>query len=309
MTYREGMALLEKAYAAAGGNQATVQGIVRELEKDLNYNGAAYYEIPYDPEKYPAATTEELQDLVSQYLLLFSGSLDNFIDDSLVPRTGRVAIQLRTRSTTVIESIINDAEAYAAAHFPEGYTIHATGNAQLEYVMTELIISSQLQSLLFSLASVFLILTIYFRSPLAGLVGAAPLIFAILLNYMAMGIFGINLDMFTSLIASIAVGVGIDYTIHFMTNYRDERRLSGSLQEVTRRTLEKSGRGIVTNALSVGLGFLVLCLSRFVVLRYIGILVAVVMFTSSLLAMTVIPGLLNIFDFKFMKRESISKLG
>ncbi|QQO07890.1 efflux RND transporter permease subunit [Breznakiella homolactica] len=303
MTFREGMALLEKAYSTAGGSAATVQGIVRELEKELNYNGAAYYEIPYDPAKYPAATTEELQDLVSQYLLLFSGSLDNFIDDSLVPRTGRVAIQLRTRSTTVIEGIINDAEAYAAAHFPEGYTVHATGNAQLEYVMTELIISSQMRSLLFSLVSVFLILAIYFRSPLAGLVGAVPLLFAILLNYMAMGIFNINLDMFTSLIASIAVGVGIDYTIHFMTNYREERQLSGNLQEVTRKTLEKSGRGIVTNALSVGLGFLVLCLSRFVVLRYIGILVAVVMFTSSVLAMTVIPGLLNIFDFKFMKRK------
>lgn len=304
MTVQDGLALLAKVYAAAGGRTANAEEMVRLLEREFNYDGAAYYEIPHDLEKYPVATDEELQDLVSQYLLLFSGSLDSFIDDPLVPQTARVAIQLRTRSTTVIANIMRDAEKFAAARFPEGYTIHATGNAHLENIMTDLIVSSQLQSLLFSLVSVFLILTLYFKSPLSGLVGIAPLFFAILLNYMAMGIFHINLDLFTSLIASIAVGVGIDYTIHFMTNYRKERLLSDDLSLVTLRTIEKSGRGIFINASSVGLGFLVLVFSRFVVLRYIGILAAVVMFTSSTLAMTIIPGLLNIFDFKFMRKKS-----
>jgi len=56
--------------------------------------------------------------------------------------------------------------------------------------------------------------------------------------------------------------------------------------------------------LAVGLGFLVLCLSKFVVLKYIGILVAIVMFTSAFLAMTVIPGVLNLTDPYFMRPES-----
>ena len=72
------------------------------------------------------------------------------------------------------------------------------------------------------------------------------------------------------------------------------------MEEVTKNTFKSSGRGIVTNALAVGLGFLVLVFSKFIILRYIGILVAVVMFTSSLLAMTIIPGILNAFDPKFM---------
>lgn len=46
-------------------------------------------------------------------------------------------------------------------------------------------------------------------------------------------------------------------------------------------TFKKSGHGIMTNAVAVGLGFLVLCLSKFTVLKYIGVLVAIVMFTSS----------------------------
>ena len=86
-----------------------------------------------------------------------------------------------------------------------------------------------------------------------------------------------------------------------MTTYRDERALSDNLEEVTRQTFRKSGHGIVTNALAVGFGFLVLCFSRFVVLRYIGFLVAIVMFTSSFFAMTVIPGILNLFEPKFIR--------
>ena len=53
----------------------------------------------------------------------------------------------------------------------------------------------------------------------------------------------------------------------------------------------------------VGLGFVVLCLSKFVILRYLGVLVAIVMFTSSFLAMTIIPGILNLSDPKFIKPE------
>ena len=158
-----------------------------------------------------------------------------------------------------------------------------------------------LTSLALSLFSVFLIIAISFRSCWAGLLGAIPLAFSILLNYMTMGFCEINLDFITSIIASVAVGVGIDYTIHFMTTYREERAKTDNVVEVLKETFRKSGRGILTNALAVGLGFLVLTLSKFIVLRYIGILVAIVMFTSSFLAMTIIPGILNLTDPKFMR--------
>ena len=103
------------------------------------------------------------------------------------------------------------------------------------------------------------------------------------------------------MITARVVGVGIDYTIHFLTTYREERSKTRDLIEVTKRTFKKSGHGIVTNALAVGLGFIVLCLSKFVVLRYIGILVAIEMIASSFLAMTIIPGILNLTDPKFMR--------
>ena len=307
MTTEDALSLLHDSYVEAGGSRATVEQIVVELEKELNFDGMAYYEIPYDIAKYPVATREDLSSVVSQYLLLFSGSLDEFNDDALSPKVTRMAVQLKTHSTNITKDIIEDAKAYASANFPSGYTLEATGTGELEVSMTEMVISSQLSSLLFSLLSVMIILSISFKSFWAGLLGSLPLLLSILLNYMVMGLTGIHLDLVTSIIASVAIGVGIDYTIHFMKTYKAERALSDDLEFVTRETFHKSGHGIVVNAMAVGFGFLVLCFSQFIVLRYIGILVAIVMLTSSLLSMTVIPGVLHVFDPAFIRPKKIKK--
>lgn len=300
-TVEDVLNMLSDAYVKAGGKYATVEKMVDVIEREYNYNGKAYYEIPSDPAKYPVVSKEDLEGVIDGYLTLLSGSLDRFLDDEMNPQVMRVTCQLRNHSTQETGEIIADAKDYAAKHFPAGYTIEATGAGEMEYTMTNMIVSSQISSLLISLISVFIIITLSFHSGWAGLLGAIPLALSILLNYMTMGFAGINLDLVTSIIASVAVGVGIDYTIHFLTTYKEERAKTDDLDEVTKQTFVKSGHGIVTNALAVGFGFLVLCFSKFVVLRYIGILVAIVMFTSSFLAMTIIPGVLNEFNPKFIR--------
>ena len=295
------LTLFHNAYAAAGGETATVSEIVREIERNMNYNGMNYYEVPYDVAKYPVESREELADLVTQYLyLLSSDQIKRFADDMTSPKAIRIQVQLTTHSTDITSDIITDAKEYAAKYFPEGYTIEATGNGEMEYTMTKMVVNSQLISIIFSLLMVFIIIALSFKSAWAGLIGAIPLGVTILLNFMVMGYAGIALDLCTSVVASVAIGVGIDYTIHFMETYRNERAKSDVLESVTKNTFKSSGRGIITNAIAVGLGFCVLLFSKFIILRYIGALVAVVMFTSSALAMTIIPGLLNAFDPKFM---------
>ena len=301
VSVQDALKMFHSAYTAAGGKNATIEGMVMELEKLFNFNGIDYYEVPYDLDKYPAATREGLANLVSQYLLLYSGQLDRFSDDQLAPKTIRMQVQLRCHDTHKIKEIITEAQDYAKANFPAGYTLVPTGNGEMEVSMTDMVISSQITSILFSIFMVFVIIAVSFKSPVAGLLGAIPLAFTIILNFMTMGFTGIHLDLVTSIIASVAIGVGIDYTIHFMESYKAERAKSDNVEEVTMRTFAVSGLGIVTNALAVGLGFLVLLLSSFQILRCIGLLVAIVMFSSSFLAMTVIPGVLNAFDPKFIR--------
>ncbi len=302
VTIQNVLDMLSNAYASAGGEKASVYAVVRELEKDLNYQGTEYYEIPYEIEKYPVERREELADLVTQYLyLLSSDAITRFADDMTNPKAIRTQIQLRTHSTVDTGKLIDDINDYVSKYFPtDRYTVETTGSAALENTMSHLVINSQMVSIVFSLVMVFIIIALSFKSPWAGLIGAIPLGLVIVLNFMVMGFAGIRLDLCTSIVSSIAIGVGIDYTIHFMETYKAEREKSKESEEVAKQTFNTSGKGIITNALAVGLGFLVLVFSKFIILRYIGILVAVVMFTSSMLAMTIIPGLLNAFDPRFM---------
>lgn len=346
VSVRDMLTMLDMAYAAGGGQKATRNEIVRELEKQLNFNGLDFYEIPYYEEKYQVERRELLQDLVVQYLyLLSSDAITRFADDMTNPKAIRVQILLRSHSTVETAKLIDEINEYVAKYFPEGYTVTPTGTAALENRMSALVINSQLVSIVISLLSVFIIISLSFRSGWAGLIGTIPLSLVILMNFMVMGYIGINLDLCTSIVSSIAIGVGIDYTIHFMETYQiqrqriylselekdmkvlsettdlsEEKRMSmakkmsggivADLEEVARLTFNSSGKGIVANAIAVGLGFFVLTFSKFIILRYIGALVAVVMFTSSLFALTIIPGLLNTFDPRFMwskdEREAYS---
>lgn len=296
--------LVDKAYSLAGGKRASVEDFVRTLQKQMNYNGYAFYEIPYEPSKYMKSKKEELSGIISNYTMMLGDSMERFTDDqtNYTPTAIRMQVQIRTNSTQEVGIMLKGFEKYAKTHLPEGYFMEATGEGEMEYVMTNLVVSSQTTSLLMSLMLVFIIISLSFKSPIAGFIGIIPLAFTIILNYMVMGFTGIKLDLITSIIASVAIGVGIDYTIHFMTEYKSLRQKSDNLEYCTRETFRSSGAGIITNALAVGLGFLVLCFSKFVVLRYIGILVAIVMFTSSTLAMTVIPGLFNLFDPQFLHK-------
>lgn len=308
ITIEEGLQLLSSSYAEAGGRNATLNDVVKVLEKKLNYKGSDFYEIPFDEAKYGYAQHEALKNVVGNFLFMLSDkeTLGRWANDPqnenvLNPNRLRVQMVFRSQSTNDIESVISECNSYAKNHFPEGYEISFTGKGELESVMTDMVVSSQIQSLAFSLFCVFVVIAISFRSGWAGLLGAVPLALTIFLNYMTMGFTKINLDLVTSIIASVAVGIGIDYTIHFLETYRAERAKTTDVHAAARRTFASSGVGILTNALAVGLGFLVLCLSKFAVLRYIGILIAIVMFTSSMLSMTILPGFLTNYDPKFSR--------
>ncbi len=304
MSGKEIQELIDKSYALSGGRRASLEDFVRTFQKEMNYNGIAFYEIPYDPAKYMKSTRDSLGGVISNYTQMLGDSLERFTDDqtNYTPTMIRVQVQIKTNSTKVVGKMIDAFDEYANMHLPEGYYMEVTGEGEMEYVMTNMVIGSQVSSLCLSLLLVFIIIALSFKSPVAGIIGAIPLAFTIILNYMVMGITGIKLDLFTSIIASVAIGIGIDYTIHFMTEYKALRQNCTNIEQVTRETFRSSGIGIVTNALAVGLGFLVLCLSKFIVLRYIGILVAIVMFTSSGLAMTILPAIFNHFDPDFLHK-------
>jgi predicted RND superfamily exporter protein len=300
----EELAVLLDTAAGSGQNRTmNANELVREFQRLVNYQGAAYYEIPRDPKRYGKTTPEELSLLVSNYLVLLSGNIETYANDPLEPTAIKSTVQMRTIGQEDTDRIIGGIYDYVAAHFPKNLRVTVGGSALVEDSINRLVVQSQLTSVVISLLMVFLIIAISNRSPVAGLIGSAPLSISILINFAVMGFLGIKLNIGTSMVASISVGIGIDYTIHYMAAYKREYLASGGTGDFLWRTFATSGKAIIINAVSVGAGFGVLAFSRFNMLGDLGLLITLTMGTSALVSLTVIPVLLTLIKPKFVEKE------
>jgi len=297
-TKSEFIAMLDKAGSSFRGMNAN--DLVLELKRQINYEGASYYEIPSDPKRYGKETQAELTRLTANYLVLLSGNISGYANDTLEPNAVKATVQLRTLGMADSEEIFREIEKYIAANFPKDVTVTMGGQTMVERSLNNLVVQSQLVSMLFSLLCVFIIIAASNKSLVAGCIGITPLSISILINFAVMGFAGIKLNLGTSMVAAVSVGVGIDYTIHCLEAYKREYRASGGAGGFLRRVFFSSGKAIIINAASVGAGFAVLLASSFIMLGDLGLLIAFTMFTNALVSLTVLPALLALFKPKFI---------
>jgi predicted RND superfamily exporter protein len=285
---------------AAKGKQVNMSAneLVRELERMTNYEGYSYYEIPADPARYGKQSKEELGQLVANYLVLLAGDSDETMsNDPLEPTAIQTIIMINSqwqKDTQKVIDVIND---YAAANFPKNVKVLVGGGAAQEGALSVLVTNSQFISVFMSVFFVLLIVAISNKSLAAGLIAALPLSIAIIGNFAVMGFLGITLNMATAMIASLSVGIGIDYTIHFIEAFKREYEAGG---DYLRRTFATSGKAILINAVSVGAGFGVLGFSQFRLMAQFGGLTALSMGISAVVSLTVIPALLMTVKPKFI---------
>ena len=301
-TFSELIEKLAAAQAARRGRYVSATELVDALKKDINYKGASYYEIPTDPQKYGKETQEELTALIQNYLILMGGNVQDFIDDIHTPAALKVNIQLRTVGQQDSEQALQAIMAYVKDNFPKDISVEANGSMFIEQSLNTLVVQSQLISVAVSFGIVFLILAVYYRSIIAGIIGIIPLMISVALNFGFMGIVGIKLNIGTAMVASFAIGIGIDYTIHYLAAYHHEYTKRRDDRNFLIHTFYGSGKAILFNAVSVGAGFAVLMLSKFNMLSELGLLIALVMGTSSFASLTVLPTILSIVKPRFITK-------
>lgn len=171
-------------------------------------------------------------------------------------------------------------------------SVQQTGMPIIYTDLDKKIIRSQVLSLSVAVLLVFIFLAYRLKSLVGGLISITPILLTILINFTIMSIFKIPLDIVTVLIGSVAVGIGIDYTIHFINRFKVELAKGTTELEALEKTLETTGKAIVINALSVMMGFLVLVLGNIVPLQRFGYLIALTMVTSAMASITILPALL-----------------
>jgi hypothetical protein len=229
-------------------------------------------------------------------------NIEAFLDN---PRTtAKINVFIKTASSTLIGQVQQEARDYIAAYFPPESSADITGLSNLTLAILRLLVESQISSVLASLIVVFLFISLMSRSFVEGLFSIIPLTSALVINFGLMGLARIPIDISTATIASIGIGIGIDYTLHFL------ERLKVSLcgrdfPQAVVHTMKTTGKGIFYNALAVAAGFSALLFSQLRGNMFMGLLMALIMLASSLFAVTLLPALLALIKPRFLRARSL----
>jgi uncharacterized protein len=183
-------------------------------------------------------------------------------------------------------------QKFISEHADESCRIEITGMPFIEATMDQSLINSQIGSVLIAVLFVIVIVGLILRSLISGVYAAIPIVASIIILFGFMGFTGIPLNIATVLVASITMGIGIDYSIHVISHFRGGIRKGETVKEALSETIEISGKAIIINVFSVSAGFLVLLFSEMVPLEYFGLLISLSMFGAGLGALTLLPAIL-----------------
>jgi predicted RND superfamily exporter protein len=187
-----------------------------------------------------------------------------------------------------LRNITAKIDSFWENELPDGWHYSVGGGEAIALALTDLVTKSQIYSLIGALVIVWILVSLIFRSPVAGLLGAIPVVFGLMGIFSFMVILKINLDIITSLLAALAIGIGVDYAIHFLSALQRHNNLD-KIEESLQQVMNTTGKAIVINAVSVILGFIGLIFSRFMPIRQLGILFCVSMLFAGLSSLTVLP--------------------
>jgi len=190
---------------------------------------------------------------------------------------------LRTRETVL---------RFAALHFPKHLKVQVTGFGMAVSASSQLLTSGQVKSLSISLVLIFGIMFLMFLSVRVGLIAMLPNCYPILMNFGIMGWLGIKLSMATSLIASIAIGLAVDDTIHYLHRYSLEFKKDLDKDRALRDTIKQVGKPILMTSLTISIGFLVLMFSQFKPTAIFGLLMVITMATALIGDLIILPSLM-----------------
>ncbi len=253
---------------------------VATLIAEINYAITGVREIPDSQEK------------IEQLWFLLDGNetLQRLVNEDLTE--GIIITKFKSPENDAKITFSEKMKTFIQQNATKDCQIAITGMPFVDVTMDNSLIKSQLGSIIIAIIFVILIVGIILKSLKGGVYTAIPIIAAILILFGVMGLTGISLNIATVLVASVALGIGIDYSIHIYTHFTSYYKKTNDAKKAIEEAILVSGNAIIINVLSVSAGFLVLVFSDMVPLQYFGILIALSMVSSSLGALTLLPSIL-----------------
>ena len=202
---------------------------------------------------------------------------------------GQILATMQNANTKTYHQISRAVGQYAKAHSSATVRFEATGSPFIYSNFAHNLMWNLVLSLVLACALVYICMALLLQSFKGALVGFIPLLCTIVCIFGLMGYLGFTLNLATVLIAGVAVGVGVDYAIHFVTGYRRALAAGSYPRQAVADTLLSSGRGILFNILAVAIGFLVLVFAVIIPLVEFGVVMAATMLIAGLAATVLLP--------------------
>jgi hypothetical protein len=265
----------------------SIAGYFKDLRRAFFDNDQREYRLP------------ETREEAAQYLLLYEmdapdGDIREYVTFDY--RETRVTARVALASSNASVEVVQKTEEYLAGAFPQGMTGTIAGISQLYANMEEYIRESLLQGFGSAFIGIFIVFCLQLRSVLLGTIVMIPHLMPIVITLGIMGLTGIRLDSTTAMVASVAIGLADDDSIHYVS--RVGQKLKGGADMVTalREALVEVGRALFYTSIALCAGFGVMLTSSFTGAVYFGMLVMITMILALVADLLVLPVMLRWYD-------------
>ena len=247
----------------------------------------------------------ESKEMIAQYLLLFESAgggddLSSFVDYKY--NNAQIILLMPDMKMRTVQIVLDSLNDYIQQHPVQAIALSYGGTLMYAQEISPLLVDGQINSIVISVIVIVLCYMIVFRSFSAGLFSSIPLVIAIFSVFGMMALFHIKLDYVTTILTSIMIGAGTDYTAYFLWRMREMTRKHNSLERAYLETMRTVAKGIVFNGFSVVIGFVVFFWSNFVPVIFFGLLIAASIFVCIIGSLTVLPAALLTVKPKFLFR-------
>ena len=228
------------------GKAWSLTTILKEINQALNENRSAYYRIPQD------------RVLVAQEFLLFENSGSDDLEDFVDSQFSKARLTVKVPFIDAVKSgkLIENLTVYFNKQFPET-RVTLTGMMALLARTIYNAIKSMAKSYAIALVVISVLMVLLIGRIRIGLLSMVPNLAPILLMLGVIGAFSIPMDLFTMMVASVAIGLAVDDTIHFMHNFRRYYDQSGDPQKAVYETLHTAGRAMLVTTIVLSIGFFI----------------------------------------------------
>ena len=255
---------------------------IEEMHWAFNAENPEFRRLPDNPQ------------LISQYLLIYDGEdIYDFVDRDF--QHAQVTLNLNIHSANEISQLLETIRVYLNEHIDDKLSWEIAGMGRLFADMEDLLVKGQVYSLWGAMVLIFVFMLFLLRSFGAAVLCMIPNLSPILLIFIIMGAAGIWLDMATAMVASVAVGIAVDDTIHVYHGFHARLQRGVSPLWALVRTYRGAGRAVMVTTLILSAQFMILMASDFVPTRNFGLLTTIGLVTALLFDLLLLPALLIIF--------------